>query len=107
MDVGSQVAARGTGGTAADSREMHCSFPQRSASLQQPEAFLGIKYVQSTHSGVHTLVSTAHAGVQFGSVVAMFLLWMANLTSLQALLNQAGTMEAKNCCGNRPGAETP
>lgn len=54
MDVGSQVAARGTGGTAADRREMHCSFPQRSASLQQAEAFLGIKDVVNTHPGAHS-----------------------------------------------------
>lgn len=52
MDVESQVAARGTGGTAADKGEMHRSFPQRSGSLQQPEAFLGIKYVVNTHTGV-------------------------------------------------------
>lgn len=31
---------------------------------------------------------------------------MANLTSLQAPLNQAGTTEAKNYWGNRSGAET-
>lgn len=88
MDVGSQVAARGTGGTAADRREMHCSFPQRSGSLQQAEAFLGIKFVVNTHTGVHTLRNT---GFMLVTSLCQWPYWfcsgMANLKSLQAHLN--------------------